>query len=104
MAKTERSNPRETQVRSTNEREGSEIAQVYAALPETAAEPPKRLVGFTKIQLKPGETKEVTVNVDGKYLSIFDESANVWKLVPGSYNIMVGGSSKDLPLTQKVNY
>lgn len=91
-------------VKNTGQREGSEIAQVYAALPETAAEPPKRLVGFTKIQLKPGETKEVTVNVDGKYLSIFDESANVWKLVPGSYNIMVGGSSKDLPLTQKVNY
>jgi len=91
-------------VKNTGQREGSEIAQVYAALPETAAEPPKRLVGFTKIQLKPGETKEVTVNVDGKYLSIFDESANAWKLVPGSYNIMVGGSSKDLPLTQKVNY
>jgi beta-glucosidase len=91
-------------VKNTGQREGSEIAQVYAALPETAAEPPKRLVGFTKIQLKPGETKEVTVNIDGKYLSIFDESANAWKLVPGSYNIMVGGSSKDLPLTQKVNY
>jgi beta-glucosidase len=91
-------------VKNTGQREGSEIAQVYAALPETAAEPPKRLVGFTKIQLKPGETKEFTVNIDGKYLSIFDESANAWKLVPGSYNIMVGGSSKDLPLTQKVNY
>jgi beta-glucosidase len=91
-------------VKNTGQREGSEIAQIYAALPETAAEPPKRLVGFTKIQLKPGETKEVTVNIDGKYLSIFDESANAWKLVPGSYNIMVGGSSKDLPLTQKVNY
>jgi beta-glucosidase len=45
----------------------------------------------------------VSVIVDPKYLSIFDETANAWKLAPGSYTFMVGGSSQDLPLVEKVS-
>ncbi len=84
-------------------REGSEIAEVYAALPAAAQEPPKRLVGFAKIKLKPGEKQSVTVEIDPKYLSIFDEQKNDWSLLPGDYTIMVGGSSVDLPLKATVN-
>ncbi|HEX6880085.1 MAG TPA: glycoside hydrolase family 3 C-terminal domain-containing protein [Terriglobales bacterium] len=90
-------------VKNTGQREGAEIAQVYAALPASAAEPPKRLVGFSKVWLKPGESKQVTVSVEPKYLSIFDEPSNAWKLVPGSYTILVGGSSRELPLKQQVD-
>jgi beta-glucosidase len=36
-------------------------------------------------------------------LSIFDEAADGWKLVPGSYMFMVGGSSQELPLTAKAD-
>lgn len=90
-------------VKNTGGRAGSEIAQVYAALPASAGEPPKRLVAFTKVELNPGESREVTLSIDSKYLSIFDDSANAWKLVPGSYGFMVGGSSQDLPLNEKVN-
>ena len=60
-------------------------------------------MGFTKVALNPGESREVTLTIDPKYLSIFDDAANAWKLVPGSYGFMVGGSSQDLPLTEKVN-
>jgi beta-glucosidase len=84
-------------------REGSEIAEVYAALPAAAQEPPKRLVGFKKLTLKPGEKQSVTVEIDPKYLSIFDEQKNDWSLLPGDYTIMVGGSSVDLPLKTSVN-
>ena len=84
-------------------REGSEIAEVYAALPVAAQEPPKRLVGFSKVKLKPGEKQSVTVEIDPKYLSIFDEQKNDWSLLPGDYTIMVGGSSVDLPLKSSVN-
>ena len=87
----------------TGAREGSEIAEVYAALPQAAQEPPKRLVGFTKVKLAPGEKKTVTVSVDRKYLSIFDESKNEWSLLPGGYTLMVGGSSKDLPLKATID-
>ena len=87
-------------VKNTGSRDGAEIAQVYAALPASAGEPPKRLIGWSKVWLKAGESKEVKVSVDPKYLSIYDEASG-WKLLPGGYVIMVGGSSAELPLTQR---
>jgi beta-glucosidase len=89
-------------VQNTGNREGGEIAQVYASLPASTGEPPKRLVGWSKVWLKPGESKEVSVEVDRKYLSIFNVEQNAWQLVPGEYNIMAGGSSQSLPLKQSV--
>jgi beta-glucosidase len=86
-------------VKNTGSRPGAEIAEVYAALPENAGEPPKRLVGWSKVRLAPGESREVTVSVNRKYLSVFDEASDNWKLIPGRYKFMVGGSSKSLPLS-----
>jgi beta-glucosidase len=91
-------------VKNAGSRAGDEIAQVYAGLPAEAQEPPKRLVGWSKIHLGPGESKEVSVTVPQKYLSIFDEAGNAWKLFRGGYTFMVGGSSQDLPLKQEANY
>ena len=90
-------------VKNTGSRAGAEIAEVYAALPSSAGEPPKRLVGWSKVQLNPGESKHVQLAIDPKYLSVFDETANAWKLVPGTYSFMVGGSSQNLPLSQKTD-
>jgi len=90
-------------VKNTGSRAGMEIAQVYAALPADAGEPPKRLVGWSKVPLKPGESREVSVKIPAAYLSIFDEAANEWKLAPGSYSFLAGSSSQDLPLTQKIS-
>lgn len=90
-------------VANTGAREGSEIAEVYAGLPAAAQEPPKRLVGFAKVKLSPGEKKSVTVEIEPKYLSIFDEQKDDWSLLPGEYTIMVGGSSDNLPLKSKVD-
>jgi beta-glucosidase len=90
-------------VKNIGKRDGAEIAEVYAALPASADEPPKRLVGWNKVWLKAGESKEVSVSVDAKYLSIYDEAADGWKLVPGGYTFMVGGSSQELPLTAKTD-
>ncbi len=90
-------------VKNTGKRDGAEIAEVYAALPARADEPPKRLVGWSKVWLKAGESKEVSVSVDAKYLSIYDEAAGGWKLVPGGYTFMVGGSSQELSLTAKTD-
>jgi len=89
-------------VKNTGARAGAEISEVYAALPPSAEEPPKRLVGWTKLHLNPGESRQASVTVDNRYLSIFDESIDAWKLVPGTYTFMVGGSSEDLPLVEKV--
>ena len=89
-------------VTNTGNRAGAEVAEVYASLPAAAAEPPKRLVGFSKIKLNGGESKEVTVDVDPKYLSIFNVEHNGWQLLPGEYGFMVGGSSQSLPLKETV--
>jgi len=89
-------------VKNTGKRAGTEIAQVYAALPASAGEPPKRLIGWARVELAPGESKLVSIPVDHDRLTIFDEAADAWKLVPGAYNVMAGGSSQDLPLHQEV--
>ena len=90
-------------LKNSGSRPGAEIAQVYAALPAEAGEPPKRLVGWSKVKLQAGESKEVTVNIDAAYLSIFDEASDSWKMMPGVYAFMAGGSSQDLPLVEKIN-
>ncbi len=90
-------------VANTGDRAGAEVAEMYASLPASAAEPPKRLVGWSKVKLNAGESKEVTVEVDPKYLSIFNVEQNAWQLIPGEYSFMVGGSSQDLPLKETVS-
>jgi len=90
-------------VANTGSRDGAEIAEVYASLPASAQEPPKRLVGWSKVKLNSGEQRTVTVEIDPKYLSIFDVQKDGWTLVPGDYTILVGGSSQDLPLKTVVN-
>jgi beta-glucosidase len=90
-------------VTNTGNRAGAEIAQVYAALPAAAEEPPKRLVGWSKVKLNPGESREVTVEVDRQYLSIFKVDQNRWQLIPGEYEFLVGESSQTLPLKEAVS-
>jgi beta-glucosidase len=88
-------------VKNTGSRDGAEIAEVYAALP-SPDEPPKRLVGWSKVKLAAGGSREVTVDIDPLYLSIFNLDRNAWQLVPGEYTLFVGGSSQSLPLKQSV--
>jgi beta-glucosidase len=90
-------------VTNSGNRAGAEIAQVYAALPESAGEPPKRLVAWSKVKLEAGESKDVTIEVEPQYLSVFDAEKEAWKLVPGSYTFLVGGSSLSLPLKESIS-
>lgn len=89
-------------VRNTGKRAGAEIAQVYASLPASTKEPPKRLVAWQRVELAPGEAKTITVALDPMYLSIFNVERNAWELVRGDYEILVGGSSRSTPLTASV--
>jgi beta-glucosidase len=89
-------------VKNTGTRPGTEIAEVYSTLPDAAGEPPKRLIGWTRVDLAAGETKQVTLPIDRDNLTIYDEASDSWKLIPGSYTILAGGSSQELPLSQKI--
>ena len=85
-------------VKNTGKRAGTEIAEVYATLPEVAGEPFKRLVGWQRVELAPGESKNVTVAVDPRVMSVFDEQKDAWSLLPGAYKIVAGPSSSETPL------
>jgi beta-glucosidase len=91
-------------VRNTGKRAGAEIVQVYAGLPAAAQEPPKRLVAWDKILLAPGESKTVTLPIEPKFLSIFNEQKDDWELLAGEYKFFVGGSSRATPLTATVKH
>jgi beta-glucosidase len=91
-------------VRNTGSRAGTEVAQVYAALPASTGEIDfKRLVAWDRVALAPGESKSVTLKLDPLYLSIFDVSKNSFELAPGDYEILAGSSSAETPLTTTVH-
>ena len=91
-------------VRNTGRRAGAEIAQVYVGLPPAANEPPKRLVAWEKVSLDPGQSKTVTLRLEPKFLSIFNEQTDDWELPAGAYTFSVGGSSRQTPLSAAVNH
>src|ERR1700677_1909370 len=86
-------------VKNTGKRTGTEIAQVYGRLPKGSDESFKRLVGWKRITLAPGESQTVTVAIDDRVLKTFDEEKNAWKLPAGEYQVLAGSSSDNTPLT-----
>lgn len=86
-------------VKNTGKRAGDEIAEVYARLPKGTDEMYKRLVGWTRVALAPGESKAVSVAIDDRVLKTFDEEKNAWNMRSGDYQVLVGGSSDNTPLT-----
>lgn len=76
---------------------GAEIAQVYLSLPSGLGEPPKRLVGWAKVTLEPGEHENVTIVIDptssAHPMSYWDMATGSWATVAGDYIVHVGPSS-----------
>jgi beta-glucosidase len=86
-------------VKNTGKRAGTEIAEVYARLPRGPDESFKRLVGWKRVTLGPGELQTVTVAIDARALQTFDEVTDRWNFAPGDYGVFVGASSDNTPLT-----
>ena len=89
-------------VRNAGQRAGEEIAQVYASLPDSAGEPPRRLVGWAKLSIAAGESCQATVHIDPKLLKVFDQETDSWKLIRGTYTLWAGSSSRNLPLQKTI--
>lgn len=76
---------------------GKETVQLYVqALESSVMRPVKELKGFTKRELAPGETNEVTIHVQVSDLAYFDEDRMSWVIEPGNYKLLAGSSSKDI--------
>ncbi len=78
---------------------GAEVAQLYVSNPSARVNRPEReLKGFEKVDLAPGETKHVTLSLDARTFSYWDESKHNWTIDPGKFVIRVGDSSENTPL------
>lgn len=85
-------------VTNIGEREGDEVAQLYVRQDVSSVETPCRsLKGFSRINLKPQQTKTVTFRIPESELAIWNVSGK-WVIEPGNYTFWVGGSS-DASLT-----
>jgi len=82
-------------LKNTGKVAGAEVAQLYASLPEQAESAPKRLIGWQKVQLAPGESKKVSIAVKAQRLAVWDTAARQWRLPGGSFKLMAGGASRD---------
>lgn len=71
-------------------RAGAEVAQVYAALPASAGDTPKRLVAFTKVNLRPNEARQIEISIPAARLAVWKDG---WEVPEGETKIFVGGSS-----------
>jgi beta-glucosidase len=85
-------------IKNDGARAGAEVGQVYLGI-DAAGEPPLRLGGWSKIRLEPGEVKQVNISLAPKAQSIWDTSANDWRVIPDSL-VYVGASSRDIRLKE----
>lgn len=91
-------------VKNTGTVDGSEIVQMYVALPESkVSRPEKELKGFVKLHLKAGEEKEVRIPFDDKTFRFFNERSGSWEQEEGTYQILAGSSSQDIRLTGEIS-
>jgi len=85
------------------QRAGAEVAQVYVADHHAPVpRPPKELKGFAKVALAPGETKRVQIPLDRRALSFFDVKTKRWRAEPGTFEVLVGSSSRQIELRGKL--
>ncbi|MFI9377576.1 glycoside hydrolase family 3 protein [Streptomyces parvulus] len=91
-------------VRNTGARTGKEVVQVYLGpSAETgAAQPVRKLAGYTKVTLAPGQEKRVTVPVGARALQYWDTARDAWQPAPGARDVQVGSSSADIRLTGRL--
>ena len=86
-------------VTNTGKVAGAEVAQVYVSDPSAKVDRPEReLKGFDKVSLAPGETRHLTINLDARSFSYWDEATHGWHIDPGKFIIRLGDSSEDTPL------
>jgi beta-glucosidase len=91
-------------VTNTGSVEGAEVAQLYVSDPSAKAQRPEReLKGFEKVNLAPGESRHITLTLDARSFSYWDEAKHNWTIDPGKFVILVGDSSENTPLHADLN-
>jgi beta-glucosidase len=86
-------------VTNTGKHAGAEVAQIYALVPLPKGGERRRLIGWSKVELAAGETKQVRVTADPRLLAHFDEDATNWRIDKGTYRVEIGDSARDVKLS-----
>jgi beta-glucosidase len=84
-------------VSNTGDREGADVPQLY--LIDAAGDERMRLLGFERVELQPGESRQVTLTADRRLLARFDGAAGQWHIAGGAYTVAVGKAADALELT-----
>ncbi len=84
--------------------DGAEVAQLYVSKPDGEVfRPAKELKGFTKVFLKAGESKRVTIKLDDKAFRYFNVDTNRFEVEGGDWTVMIGASVADIKLSGAVS-
>jgi beta-glucosidase len=90
-------------VKNTGKQAGAETAQVYVKqVKPSLPRPEKELKAFDKIFLKPGESKAIRINLGHDAFQYYNDVENKWVMEKGEFEILVGGSSRNIRLQAKV--
>lgn len=91
-------------VTNTGSCEGKEIVQLYISdLTGAVRRPLKELKGYSKVSLKPGETKAVSFPLDYRSFAWYNTQISDWYAASGDYEILIGASSRDIRLSGKIH-
>ncbi|MYS21579.1 beta-glucosidase [Streptomyces sp. DvalAA-14] len=86
-------------VTNTGSRAGTEVAQLYVGDPASTGEPVHQLRGYQRVTLNPGQAQTLTFTVATHDLAYWNTGTNNWTTAAGTYQILVGDSSRNLPVT-----
>lgn len=82
---------------------GKEVVQVYVRdLKSGLVRPPKELKNFAKVELRPGETKTVTLKLDFRAFAYYHPAHKQWITEDGEFDLLIGSSSTDIHCVQTV--
>ena len=86
-------------IKNTGNVSGTEIAQLYVGKSsETVFRPVRELKGFVRVELQPGEEKEVRIGFDDKTFRFYDTRTDSWEIESGTYQIMIGENAQQMVL------
>ena len=85
-------------VKNTGTRDGDEVVQVYLNRPDDREGPSKTLRAYQRVTVKAGETRYVEMDFPRERFECWDATTNTMRVIPGSYELMVGTSSNDSDL------
>ena len=90
-------------VKNTGSRAGKNVVQLYVGdVESTPLRPVRELKGFAKVELAPGESKDVSFTLDKRSFAYWNEEIHDWHVESGDFTVEIGTSSRDIALCANV--